>query len=826
MKVGRVGRPIRDGLKWLRTLQPAGIFHLFMLSRCTIPAARCSCRTFAWITILLVGLGTGLSALHAAAPPRGLNQLRPGPLSVGYLDAIRSGVGTTPQNIAALNYEALDIIALAFTLLNPDGSLDLTYGSADVYRPYLITNAHARSSSVLMSVVGDFMTVTADASLRQTAATNIANALATYGFDGVDFDWEWPNTAAERDNFTAFMQAVYTTLKARSPEYIVMFVQGPGYWLAGTDWAAVRDYSDLCFFIAYDWKNPANGPIRKPGSVQFLGLNGGSIEASAKGAIDYVIAHGYPESKIVAGLPFYSSDNRSWITGSPIWSTNRLGYLNSTDPDAREVNFDGAWWTSPDNVKQKMNALLDPRTTVLAGGRTVRGVGFWEIGHEDLANPELTDAIKAWRAGDRSLGGIEVPAPGNTVVLIDAGAAWRYLDTGVYPTPNWTARTFGDGAWPRGLAPLGYGDGDEATVVRYGTNTTNRHITTWFRHAFALASTSAVRALTLRLLRDDGAVVYLNGAEVFRSNMPTGIITQSTLALSAVPPPDESTFYHTAALDPARLLVGTNVVAVEVHQSATNSTDLSFDLQLLAEAEPAQVVIVPAQSRWRYQDGGAFPGAGWTTRSFSESAWFEGRGRLGYGLDGESTTLLFGTNASNKPITCYFRHVFAVEDPALFGPLQINAQIDDGAVVYLNGTEFFRRNLTNGAITSTTLALTAIGGADETNWIRTNIPGRLLVTGTNILAVEVHQSATNSSDLGFDLELTATLQPELTIIATVTNYLLRWPAGAPGFRVLSTNVLNGAANWPLLTATGRLNGAMFELPVPFDGTRFFRLNAP
>ncbi len=767
-----------------------------------------------------------MTPLHAAAPARGLSLLRPGPLSVGYLNAIRNGVGTTAQNIAALNYEALDIIALAFTLLNTNGSLNFTYSNADVFRPHLITNAHARGCSVLMSVVGDFETVTASAALRQTAATNIADALATYGFDGVDFDWEWPNTAAERDNFTAFMQAVYATVKARSPEYIVMFVQGPGFWLAGTDWAAVRDYSDLCFLIVYDWKNPANGPIRKPGSVQFLGLSGGSIEAAGKGAVDYVIAHGYPESKIVVGLPFYSSDNRPWFNGSPTWSTNRLGYLNSTDPDAREVNFDGAWWTTPDNVKQKMNALLDPRTTVLAGGRVARGVGFWEIGHEDLANPELSDAIKAWRAGDRSLGGIALPAPSNTVVLVDAGTAWRYLDTGTYPGATWTSRTFNDSAWPRGLAQFGYGDGDEATVVRYGTNSANKHITTYFRHTFILGSTSSVRALTLRLLRDDGAVVHLNGAEVFHSNMPTGTVTQTTLALSAVPAPDESAFYHTAAIDPARLVIGTNVLAVEVHQSATNSSDLSFDLQLLAETEPARVVLVPARSRWRYVDSGTNPGASWTASSFNDNAWFEGQGRLGYGLDGEWTTLLFGTNASSKPITSYFRHAFPVADPALFGPIQINAQLDDGAVLYLNGVEVFRSNLPGGAISATTLALAAIGGADETTWLRTNLPGPLLMAGTNIVAVEVHQSATNSSDLGFDLELSAALQPALTITRTTTNYVLRWPGAAPGFRVQSTNVLNGATNWPLLTATGRVAGAFYELPVTLPPPRFFRLTAP
>src|ERR1043165_2001584 len=176
---------------------------------------------YAWFAaLLLISLST---PAHAAAPTRGLASVHAGPLSVGYLNAIRRGIGTTSQNIAALNYEALDIISLAFTLLNADGSFDFTYGSADLYRPYLITNAHARSCAVLMSVVGDFQTVTADPSLRQIAATNIADALVTYGFDGVDFDWEWPNTVTERDNFTAFMQAVHATVKARSSDYIIMF---------------------------------------------------------------------------------------------------------------------------------------------------------------------------------------------------------------------------------------------------------------------------------------------------------------------------------------------------------------------------------------------------------------------------------------------------------------------------------------------------------------------------------------------------------------------------------------------------------------------------
>src|SRR5580765_6061676 len=122
-----------------------------------------SLRTYAWLALALVMI-SGSARVYGAGPAHGLSRLPGRALTVGYLNSIRKGVGTTSQNIAALNYEAVDLIALAFTLLNADGSFDFTYGSSDVYRPYLITNAHARSCAVLMSVVGDFQTVTADPS--------------------------------------------------------------------------------------------------------------------------------------------------------------------------------------------------------------------------------------------------------------------------------------------------------------------------------------------------------------------------------------------------------------------------------------------------------------------------------------------------------------------------------------------------------------------------------------------------------------------------------------------------------------------------------------
>jgi len=165
--------------------------------------------------------------------------------------------------------------------------------------------------------------------------------------------------------------------------------------------------------------------------------------------------------------------------------------------------------------------------------------------------------------------------------LVPAGAVWKYLDNGSCQGTAWRQPQFNDASWPSGPAQLGYGDGDEATVVSFGPDPNNKYITTYFRHSFTVPDPSVYGSLTVRLLRDDGAVVYLNGTEVFRSNMPDGAIGCTTLASTAIGEPDENTFYA-ATINPQLLASGVNVLAVEVHQAAPMSTDVSFDLELTA----------------------------------------------------------------------------------------------------------------------------------------------------------------------------------------------------------------------------------------------------
>src|SRR5947207_12225321 len=100
------------------------------------------------------------------------------------------------------------------------------------------------------------------------------------------------------------------------------------------------------------------------------------------------------------------------------------------------------------------------------------------------------------------------------ISLVSTGSVWKYLDNGSDQGSGWTARDFVDGAWASGPAQLGYGDGDEATMVGFGPDANNKYITTYFRRHFNVTDASSITNLRARIQRDDGAVAYLNGVEV------------------------------------------------------------------------------------------------------------------------------------------------------------------------------------------------------------------------------------------------------------------------------------------------------------------------
>ena len=206
--------------------------------------------------------------------------------------------------------------------------------------------------------------------------------------------------------------------------------------------------------------------------------------------------------------------------------------------------------------------------------------------------------------------------------LVASGSSWKYLDDGSDPGTAWRAPGFDDSAWPSGMAQLGYGDDDEATTVNRGP-ADDPYITTYFRRTFAVLNASQYLALRLQLLRDDGAVVYLNGIEVCRSNMSAGPIEYTTLAAANVSGSEEDTFTDYDL--PAGLLVeGDNTLAAEVHQVSTSSSDISFDLALQASKLGAlDDRLVPGINRILIEAFDSLNGAGNKLEEAHIDLWYD-----------------------------------------------------------------------------------------------------------------------------------------------------------------------------------------------------------
>ena len=172
------------------------------------------------------------------------------------------------------------------------------------------------------------------------------------------------------------------------------------------------------------------------------------------------------------------------------------------------------------------------------------------------------------------------------VELISKNDTWNYLDNGTDQGTAWSAVAFNDNSWNEGAGQLGYGDGDEDTVVSYGGNTSNKHITTYFRKTIQVDDPSIFNSILFEVMRDDGAVIYINGEEVQRMNFNSQIGDPMDYQTEAngVGGADESTYY-TFVVPSSYFVAGENVIAVEVHQSGPNSSDISFDLKMTALAE-------------------------------------------------------------------------------------------------------------------------------------------------------------------------------------------------------------------------------------------------
>lgn len=278
------------------------------------------------------------------------------------------------------------------------------------------------------------------------------------------------------------------------------------------------------------------------------------------------------------------------------------------------------------------------------------------------------------------------------------------------------------------------------------------------------------RATLTATVRDDGLPVPPGGLAVtWRSISGPGIVQ--------IISPNQTT---TVVEFPG---TGQYVLRATVSDGALEASDA---VTVVIARPLSEVELVPAGSAWKYLDDGSDQKVAWRQTAFNDAAWREGKAQLGYGDGDETTAIGFGPDGNAKYTTTYFRKKFTVTGARSILSATVHLMRDDGAGVYLNGQPVLIDNLPE-TFDYLTLAPTVIGGAEESTFYTREIDPALLKEGENLLAVELHQANAGSSDVSFDLKLTA--------LANFANQVPAASAGPDATVTLPTTLaLNGEAS--------------------------------
>ncbi len=352
----------------------------------------------------------------------------------------------------------------------------------------------------------------------------------------------------------------------------------------------------------------------------------------------------------------------------------------------------------------------------------------------------------------------------------------------------WTDLFFNDSAWKE--APGGFGTA--GTGVGTVINISGKAYGIYTRKIFHVSTNDALSGDPLELIMDfeDGVVAYLNGREIARRGlgMPGSFVYHDTRANNTL---QNCGSNHTfvAGIASNLLAPGANVLAIAVRTSALYTTPWRLVARLRLARDPALDLVLPGsawkyfigyteplgglrtpaapppplpepwlarnENIWRYYVGtnepSGAPTLAWAGLGFDDSSWRSGPGALGYNDPGIMTTV----NIQNLAWSLYIRQTFEVlpEHLANGNQLLLSAIYDDGFVAYINGKEVARNNMGTNAFVAHNQAAPSGHEASQIERFFINNASNLVQAGTNVLAIQVHNTTLNSSDLSINANL-------------------------------------------------------------------------
>jgi chitinase len=236
-------------------------------------------------------------------------------------------------------FETLDIINCAFMIANIDGSITGNSFLSNV-SAYIMPKAKEHGNWVILSIAPEsaWSVIAASPQLVNQFAINIVNIINTYGFDGVDIDWETP-TSQEKERYTELMRVVYQTVKANNPHHLVTTAITGGMWqpprydlnnsLKYIDYINMMTYGMVSNQGYYQNALHPSSNFHDPANLAGRTLTTCSISESIQ------IFHGQyqvPLSKIIVGVAFYGiRQQRTFNTSTNTFSSwSNLGSIHYT----------------------------------------------------------------------------------------------------------------------------------------------------------------------------------------------------------------------------------------------------------------------------------------------------------------------------------------------------------------------------------------------------------------------------------------------------------------------------------------------------------------
>ncbi|MGI9243149.1 MAG: hypothetical protein ACR2RV_20295, partial [Verrucomicrobiales bacterium] len=265
--------------------------------------------------------------------------------------------------------------------------------------------------------------------------------------------------------------------------------------------------------------------------------------------------------------------------GGGIWVGKPLSFVEAGGLLA--LQMDGDVDAGDDHSDLESSGELGAMIRLLDGGALL---------DEVVNNSDVADVSGGrFPTGSDNFETFPLPTPGLSVEVIEVetitpliaiDSVWSYEDSDTDLGSAWRAVGFEDSSWSSGAALLGRETSPEdlpeplATGINYVEGTP----TYYFRRHFEFTGDPSNTELRLRTVLDDGAVIYLNGVELHRLRMEDPV-THEGFASDNV---GDADYEGPFVLSAGTLVVGDNVIAVEVHQDEEGSSDIVFGLELEA----------------------------------------------------------------------------------------------------------------------------------------------------------------------------------------------------------------------------------------------------